>query len=151
MPVLVVGADTSTGAAIMEALAGRDGEIRAFVSNATVGAELKESGAKVATGDVSDASHGGGAATSVFSAVLVAAAASDERERSFAHSPLEVARAWAEGLADAGVRRIIWVGDRELADAAELAACAPEYAVVESADALDAAKQVAELDERLSI
>ncbi len=151
MPVLVVGADTEMGKAAVEALLSRAGEVRAFVTDPGVALELKKRGVKVATGDVSDASHVGGAATSVFSAVLVSAAATDDRERSFATSPLAVARAWAEGLADARVRRIIWVGPSLLADEAGLSTSAPEFAVVEANDVSTAAHMVAEFDERAEL
>ena len=66
---------------------------------------------KVAIGDVSDASHVGSAALNTFSAVLIAEAAGDERERAFASSPAAVFAAWAEGVVDASVQRVIWVGD----------------------------------------
>ncbi|NNC41770.1 MAG: NmrA family NAD(P)-binding protein [Acidimicrobiia bacterium] len=151
MPVLVVGADTEMGKAAVDALLSRDGEVRAFVTDPGVALDLKKRGVKVATGDVSDASHVGGAATSVFSAVLVSAAATDDRERSFAATPLAVARAWAEGLSDARVKRIIWVGPSTLAEEAGLSACAPEFAVVEANDVSMAATMVAEFDERAEL
>jgi uncharacterized protein YbjT (DUF2867 family) len=151
MPVLVVGADTRVGAAVMDALADREGELRAFVTDPGVGLDLKKRGVKVATGDISDASHVGGAATSVFSAVLVQAAASDDRERSFAPTPQAVAEAWAEGLADTGVSRIIWLGSGDLARKAGLDRCAPEFAVVDDSDTETAAQEVAELDERVRL
>ncbi len=151
MPVLVVGADTVPGEAVIRALGGRHGEIRAFVTDPGAGLELKKQGIKVATGDVSDASHVSGAATSVFSAVLVSHATGDARERSFADSPVEVARAWAEALRDAGVRRIIWLGPRSLAVAAGLDSCAPEFAAVETDNPDAAAREAAELDERASL
>lgn len=151
MPVLVVGADTDVGMATVGALLARDGELRAFVTDPGVGLLLKEKGVKVATGDISDASHVGGAATAVFSAVLVGLAASDDRERSFAARPVDVARAWAEGLSDAHVKRIIWIGSPSLAEEAGLAECAPEFAIVEVEDIHIAAKQVAELDERAQL
>ncbi len=109
MPVIVVGADTRLGEAVVDALAGRDGEIRAFVSDPEAARSLKARGIKTALGDVSDGSHVGGAACNCFGAVLIGQAAVDERERSFADDPAAVAEAWAEGLADAGVHRAIWV------------------------------------------
>lgn len=151
MPVLVVGADTDVGIAAVEALLDREGEVRAFVTDPGVGLDLKKKGVKVATGDISDASHVGGAATSVFSAVLVGSATSDGRERSFVPTPLGVARAWAEGLSDARVKRIIWVGPPALAEEAGLPECAPEFAVVETGDISLAARKVAELDERAKL
>ena len=41
MPVIIVGADSTLGPAIIEALATRDGEIRAFVSDVEVLDELR--------------------------------------------------------------------------------------------------------------
>ena len=111
MPVIVVGADSPLGVEIVAALLPNAAEVRAFVSDATVAASLKERGVKVAVGDVSDGSHVGGAALNTFCAVLLPAAALDERERSFAASPAEVVAAWADGLRDAGTTRIIWVDD----------------------------------------
>ena len=110
MPAIVIGADTDIGRAVVTALLNRQGEVRAFVSQAPVGAELKKLGVKVALGDVSDASHIGPAARNAFSAILIAEAAADERERSFATDPQAVFAVWAEALMDAGVKRIIWVG-----------------------------------------
>ena len=66
MPVIVIGADTPTGHAVVDALLPRRGEVRAFVSDPTEAAALKERGVKVAVGDVSDGSHIGGAATQGF-------------------------------------------------------------------------------------
>lgn len=110
MPVIVIGADAPEGREITRALLHRDGEVRAFITNPAAVAGLRELGVKVALGDVSDGSHVGGAAMGCFSAVLVATAAGDDRERAFAASPDDVCAAWAEGLADAGVARVIWVG-----------------------------------------
>jgi putative NADH-flavin reductase len=109
MPAIVIGADHPLGRAIVDALATRNGELRAFVTDARVGEEFKSRGLKVATGDVSDASHVGGAALNAFTAVLVMAAAGDGREISFAPDPAGVFRAWADGVRDARVARVIWV------------------------------------------
>ncbi len=128
MPVIVVGADTPMGEAIMDALLPRDGEVRAFVTSESAGAELKARGVKVAIGDVSDGSHVGGAALNAFCAVLVETAAADGRERSFAADPTEVTAAWIEGLNDAAVTRAIFVGSGPPAAAqldAELAVVDP--------------------------
>jgi uncharacterized protein YbjT (DUF2867 family) len=86
MPVIVVGADTSQGRAVVEGLLEPGREVRAFVSDPDAGAELRELGVKVALGDVSDDSHVQGACTNCFTAVLVTEAARDGRERSFASS-----------------------------------------------------------------
>ncbi len=97
--------------AVVDALLPRRGEVRAFVSDPTEAAALKERGVKVAVGDVSDGSHIGGAATRAFCAVAVVTAAADDRERWFAGDPQSVLDAWGEGLIDAGVARIIVVDD----------------------------------------
>ncbi len=110
MPVIVIGADTEKGRAVAEALTEREGEVRAFVTDPDSVPALRAAGIKVAVGDVSDASHIEGAAHQTFSAVLMAQAALDGRERSFATSPEAVWSAWAEGLQGAGVKRLIWVG-----------------------------------------
>jgi nucleoside-diphosphate-sugar epimerase len=111
MPVLVVGADTAVGRAAVATLAPAASQVRAFVTDPSVIDELRDLGATVAVGDVSDASHLAGAALGAFSAILIADAATDQRERAFAADTMEVFDAWAEALRDAGVRRIIWVGD----------------------------------------
>jgi putative NADH-flavin reductase len=151
MPVIVVGADTEVGHAVLAALAGRDGEVRAFVSDPAQAEALRRQRVKVAVGDVSDGSHVGGAALGAFCAVLLEAAAADERERSFAATPDAVIAAWADGLSDARVHRVIWVGSRPVPEA--LRAAAAEVAGVPSAgrtsDAI--ATDVARLDEARSI
>ena len=81
MPVIVIGADTPGGEEIVSRLLAREGQVRAFVTDRLVAERLKPLGVKVATGDVSDDSHVGAAATRCFSAVLLTAAASDDRER----------------------------------------------------------------------
>lgn len=111
MPVIVVGADTDWGAAIIELLVSPGREVRAFVSDPAVGAALKVQGVKTAVGDVSDASHVAGACMRCFSAVLVGAAAVDSRERAFASDERSVLRGWGEAASQAGVRRVIWVLD----------------------------------------
>jgi hypothetical protein len=108
MPVIVVGADTPLGRLTIDRLDGTVGELRAFVSDAREAETLRERGVKVAVGDVSDGSHVGGAATNAFCAVLLADAAVDDRERSFANDPPAVVAAWMDALAEAGVRRVIW-------------------------------------------
>ncbi len=109
MPVIVVGADTSPGRAILDRLNQPDREIRAFVSSEETALELKEEGVKVALGDVSDEGHVEGASLRCFSAVLVAEAASDDRERSFATSAEDVLTGWARAVANSQVTRVIWV------------------------------------------
>lgn len=143
MPLIVVGADTPAG---RELLAGLDkqGEIRAFVSDEAEAIRLRESGVKVALGDVSDDSHVEAASWGCFSAVLVAEAASDDRERSFAEDPTSVLEGWAKAVATAQVHRVIWVG----ADAppptrvAEVAAVQAEGDVAARVKALDEAQRI---------
>lgn len=125
MPVIVIGADTEHGRAIAGALGGRQGEVRAFVTDPDTAQTLRALGVKVAIGDVSDASHIEGAAYGAFSAVLVADAGLDDRERSFAPSYDALLKAWAEGLRDAGISRIIWVGPDEEAPRALAASGVP--------------------------
>ncbi len=147
MPVIVIGADTEIGEAIVEALLPRRGEVRAFVSDPDAAARLKERGVKVAVGDVSDASHVGGAALNTFSAVLVPEAATDARERSFAAGASQVFAMWAEALGDAGVHRAIWLAAEDLESLP--IATAPEVAIVATAGRAhaDVAADVASLDE----
>jgi len=134
MPVIVVGADTPLGAAVIPELQPMTGELRLFVSDPDVAEELRPI-AKVAVGDVSDGSHVGGAAIGAFCAVLIAACASDARERSFATSPAGVFAQWADWLRDLGLARIIFVGNlEEIASAALLETAAAEYATVATDD-----------------
>jgi nucleoside-diphosphate-sugar epimerase len=109
MPLIVVGADTSAGRAILGSLNPTEREIRLFVSDEETGGELRARGFKVAIGDVSDESHIQAALMRCFTAVLVAEAASDDRERSFAASSDEVLASWARAAGASGVRRLIWV------------------------------------------
>jgi nucleoside-diphosphate-sugar epimerase len=113
MPVIVVGADTSHGRAVVEGLIEPGREVRAFVSDPATGAELKALGVKVALGDVSDDSHVQGSCTNCFTAVLITEAARDGRERSFAANEEQVLEGWAAAAAASGVTRVIWVHDGE--------------------------------------
>jgi len=152
MPVVVVGADTPLGARVVAALAGRAGEIRAFVSDEAAGAALRERGLKVAVGDVSDASHVGAAALGCFAAVLVEACTTDGRALDFAADPAAVIDAWAGALSEAGVRRIIWLGGAA-GPPPPVRRAAPEVAGVRtdllSAEA--AAAEVARLDDAATL
>ncbi|MGH8952098.1 MAG: NAD(P)H-binding protein [Acidimicrobiia bacterium] len=114
MPVIVVGADTQEGRALVEGLLAPGREVRAFVSDIDAAAELKQAGVKVAVGDVSDDSHVQGAALNCFTAVLVTEAARDGRERSFASAEDQVLRGWAMAAETSGVTRVIWVHDGEV-------------------------------------
>ena len=113
MPVIVVGADTSQGRAVVNRLVEPGREVRAFVSDPDAGAELRELGVKVALGDVSDDSHVQGACLNCFTAVLITEAALDKRERSFAINERQVLEGWAAAAAASGVTRVIWVHDGE--------------------------------------
>lgn len=111
MPLIVVGADTASGEAILERFQGPEREIRVFVTDEAKGLEMKDRGFKVATGDVSDESHVEAASLRCFSAVLIAEAATDGRERSFASTPDAVLEGWARAVGNSGVRRVIWVSE----------------------------------------
>lgn len=145
MPVIVIGADTHLGEPILSALSARDGEVRAFVTDETYAARFRAAGYRVAIGDVSDASHIAGAAFGCFSAVLLAEAAADDRERSFAPDPAAVQAAWEQSVAEAGVTRAIWVGCSP-----PRRATVPETVVVATAGRTPAqvAAEVADQDDR---
>jgi nucleoside-diphosphate-sugar epimerase len=114
MPVIVVGADTVEGTAIVEGLLDPAREIRVFVSDEDAGARFRKLGAKVALGDVSDDSHVEAAATRCFTAVLVTNAIDDGREIGFATSRKQVLDGWAAAVAN--VQRVIWVDGGEVPD-----------------------------------
>jgi putative NADH-flavin reductase len=146
MPVIIIGADAASGREITDALVGRTGEVRAFVTDRDAARDLKERGVKVAVGDVSDGSHVGAAAAGCFSAVLITAAADDGRERSFAVTPAEVHATWAEALEDAAVSRIIWIGAAE--PPRSIATITPDFTAVDPARQ-DLAAEVLSLDDRV--
>lgn len=127
MPVIVVGADTPPGLAILDGLHNPPREVRAFVSDEDTGFDLKQRGFKVALGDVSDEGHVEAALTSCFSAVLVAEAATDSRERAFAGSSQEVLEGWARAVTRSQVSRVIWVieGSAPAATSSEVATVDP--------------------------
>lgn len=145
MPLMVVGADTSAGMAILENLSPSTREIRVFVSDETTGRQLRERGFKVATGDVSDESHVEAALMRCFTAVLISEAADDGRERSFAGNADEVLGSWARAAAASGVRRLIWVLSGQ-----PPASAIAEVAVVDRADP-DLAVTVVALDDARSL
>lgn len=145
MPVIVIGADTRAGRAILRRLHDPHRELRAFVSNEVVAGELKGEGVKVALGDVSDESHIEGASLRCFSAVLIAEAASDDRDRAFAETAEDVLAGWARAVARSKVQRVIWVTDAEPPGTA-----IEEVATVDPADP-DLADRVAELDDAQTI
>ncbi len=151
MPVIVVGADTEIGSAVVEALVAGGGEARAFVTEIGAAERLKALGAKVAIGDVSDAGHIAGAAYQTFCAILVDEAATDDRERSFAANHDEVIAAWAAALDEAHPQRAIWISpdpppEKVLATTREHAIVNPEDgalgAVVEKILEYEAAGQL---------
>jgi putative NADH-flavin reductase len=129
MPMIVVGADTMAGESILAQARPAEREVRVFVTDESKAQHLKSLGYKVATGDVSDESHVEGAALRCFSAVLVSEAADDDRERSFADTSQEVLKGWARAVANAGVRRVIWVTDGEIPETE-----VPEVATVKPDD-----------------
>ena len=133
MPVIVIGADTELGHAIVPALQPASGEIRLFASDAAAVARYRPF-AKVAVGDISDGTHVGGAAIGAFCAIVIAGAAHDDRERHFAASPVELFAQWADGLGDAGISRVIVVGAAtELPDPLGLDRIGAELVLVDTA------------------
>ncbi len=109
MPVIVIGADTELGHAIVPALQPASGEIRLFASDDDAVRRYRGF-CKVAVGDISDGTHVGGAAIGAFCAVVIATAAHDDRERHFADTPEALLEQWADGLQDAAISRVILVG-----------------------------------------
>ena len=109
MPVIVVGADSKIGRAIVQHLAERPGEVRVFVSSPEAATTLRSRGVKIAVGDLSDDSHVGAAATGAYCAVLVTEAAYDGRSFAFG-APDDVVEGWLRAVRGAGVTRIIVVG-----------------------------------------
>ena len=147
MPVMIVGADTPIGEAIVRHMTHRDGEVRAFVSDPDAADRLKEAGVKVATGDVSDASHVEAACTNVHTAVLLTEAADDGRQRSFESSADAVVRGWAEAVVAARVKRVLWVAPGE----APMTSVSEEAVVDSRIDVETLVRRVVELDEAISI
>lgn len=141
MPVIVVGADTDTGRKIVERFLDPEREVRAFVTDSAAADRLRNEGAKVALGDVSDDSHLAGACLNCFSVVLVGDAAWDGRECHFAPTPEKVMEAWANAVRSASVQRVIWV----IPDAEPPPTLVDEVAVVDPATP-DVAEVVFELD-----
>ena len=143
MPVMVVGADTPVGEAIIGELIDPDREVRAFVSDPSVGVRLKEEGVKVAMGDVSDASHVSAACLRCHTVVLVCDAGRDGREISFAADAGEVHTQWAQAVSEAGAKRVIWVANHPVPEAR-----VAEQATVESdLSHGEIANRVADLDD----
>lgn len=145
MPMIVVGADTEAGDTILQRLNARRREVRVFVSDEPKGLALKQEGFKVAIGDVSDDSHVEGAALRCFSAVLIAEAATDDRERSFAEDAQAVLRGWANAVSKSRVSRVIWVMSGDPPETRT-----EEVAVVDPSDP-DLAGTVVKLDDASSL
>lgn len=143
MPVVVIGADSPLGAAVVDTLRGGDSERRAFVGTPEAGEPLRAHGFKVAIGDISDSSHVEGAAYGSFTAVLIAAAAADGRELAFADDPDEVIEGWLRAVVAAEVTRVILVGPSRPQPAGV------EWAVVdpEGRTPAEVAAEVARLDD----
>jgi hypothetical protein len=146
--MLIVGADTTAGMAITEAVSGR-GEVRVFVSDEVAAETLRGADFKVALGDVSDGSHVGGAAIGAFCAVLLAEAAVDDRTRSFASDPSAIVGSWIDAVTEAGVRRVILVAESDHAELLALSGHGVETAFVDASglDATAVAARVVTLDE----
>ncbi len=133
MPVILIGADTELGHAIVPELRPASGEIRLFSSSEEAVARYRPF-AKVAVGDISDGTHVGGAAIGAFCAIVIATAAHDNRERHFAATPVDLFAQWSDGLADANVSRVIVVGAaHEIPDPVGLDNVGAEYIVVDTA------------------
>ncbi|MGD2051470.1 MAG: NAD(P)H-binding protein [Acidimicrobiia bacterium] len=146
MPIIVIGADTATGAAVATALVDQAAELRLFVTDPTAVAGLPAT-VRVAVGDVSDGTHIGAAAHDAFCAVVIEEAAGDDRPMAFATDPAAVLAQWVDGLSDAGVHRCIWVGAPGTAD--RFRGVAPELAVVDPRGRAleEVAAEVAAIDE----
>ncbi|MEX1208272.1 MAG: NAD(P)H-binding protein [Acidimicrobiia bacterium] len=147
MPVIVVGADSPLGAAIVDTLRGRPGELRAFVGTAAAGEPLRAAGFKVAVGDISDSTHVEGAVFGCYTAVLVAEAAADGRELAFAVGPDSVIDGWLAAVTASAVPRVILVG------AIRPARAGVEWATVDPSGrtAAEVAAEVAHLDNTRAI
>lgn len=107
MPVIVVGADTPQGTAILESLLDPQREIRAFVSDEAAAIRFREKGVKVALGDISDDSHIEAAAARCHTAILMTNAIDDGRELAFAKNTDQVLDRWASAVGS--VKRVIWI------------------------------------------
>lgn len=145
MPVIIVGADTPPGTAILEGLAEPNRELRVFVSDEQIATSMKAQGFKVALGDVSDESHIEAAATSCFTAVLIGQAATDDRERAFIDQPEEILKAWSRASTSSGVTRVIWVTNEEppKTETKEVATVDPDdLKLVETVIRLDDAQEI---------
>lgn len=150
MPVIVVGADTQIGDAVISTVCQSAAEVRAFITHDADADRLKGLGVKVAIGDVSDSSHVEAAALYCFCAVLVTEAAYDGRDRAFAQHPDDVLAGWSEAARNAGVRRVIWVGTEHRKEPYPQSVGEVATVVVEG-DLEEAARAVGELEEAGSL
>ncbi|MCY4371961.1 MAG: NAD(P)H-binding protein [bacterium] len=148
--MIVVGADTPVGDAIISTVCRSAAEVRAFITRDADADSLKERGVKVALGDVSDSSHVEAAALYCFCAVLVTEAAYDDRDRAFAQHPDDVLAGWAEAARNAGVRRVIWVGTEHRKEPYPDSVGEVATVIVEG-DLDGAAREVGELEETASL
>lgn len=148
--MIVVGADTRIGDAIISVVCRSAAEVRAFITFDSDTDRLKEQGVKVAIGDVSDSSHVEAAALYCFCAVLVTEAAYDGRDRAFAQHPDDVLDGWAEAARNAGVQRVIWVGAGDREDPYPESVGEVATVIVED-DLEGAARAVGELEEAGSL
>ena len=145
MPVIVIGADTPIGEAVVQAVVPSAAEARAFISDERFAGGLRALGVKVALGDVSDISHVEAAALNCFCAVLMVEAAADGRERAFATNHRDVMEGWASAIRGAGVQRAIWVSGVD--PAIRFPFSVPETAtVLVGTDIAAAAREVAALE-----
>jgi uncharacterized protein YbjT (DUF2867 family) len=153
MPMLVVGADTSVGDAIVERALTRDGQVRAFVSDDAAGARLRARSVKVALGDVSDSSHVGSAALGCFSVALVAEAALDGRDMAFASDPDAVIASWIRAVVESEVTRVVLVAPGPHPTTQADLAAAPESAVVDTTglEPEEVAERVLAIDDAAAI
>lgn len=151
MPVIVVGADTPIGEAVVEALAPAAAEIRAFISDEGRVERLKAQGVKVALGDLSDSSHVEAAALHCFCAVLVIEAALDGRELAFASDAPTVWEGWVEAIRTAGVHRTIWVSTRSEHAGIRFSRPTAEVGIVVNTDIDTAAAAVSSLEEAATL
>ena len=145
MPVIIVGADTPIGIEIVAKLAENAGEVRTFITDPAFTDAFRSQNCKVAIGDVSDGSHIEIAGFEAFTAVLIAEAALDSRDRSFSTNPESTAAAWIKAVTDARIQRMIWIGTTPLGEPPGVGRI-PEVAFLKQSDE-DTAVEVARLNE----
>lgn len=150
MPVIVIGADTPVGEAVVQAVLPAAAEVRAFVSEEAAAEGLRRRGVKVALGDISDFSHVEAAALNCFCAVLVVDASTDGRKPAFARDTAAVVEGWAAAIRNAGLHRTIWVSST--GEGRQFPAPTPEVATVLVTDDVEkASREVANLEGLLTL